>query len=81
MARAWRGGSIACMSAKNTAAETRLGDWLETRGNRGEPARRGQIVEVLGESGHEHYQVRWEDWHESIVFPADGVRVIHRTRP
>ena len=81
MARVLRDGSIACMSAtKNASAETRLGDWIETRGIRGEPARRGQIVEVLGEPGHEHYHVRWEDWHESIVFPADGVRIIHTKR-
>ena len=77
MARVLRDGSMACMSANNGLAEARLGDWLATRGIRGEPARRGQIVEVLGEPGHEHYQVRWEDWHESIVFPADGVRIIH----
>ena len=34
------------------------------------------IVEVLGRPGHEHYQVRWDEQHESIVFPADGVRII-----
>lgn len=68
---------MVCMSANNGLAEARIGGWLETRGIRGEPSCRGQIVEVLGEPGHEHYQVRWEDWHESIVFPADGVRIIH----
>jgi hypothetical protein len=55
---------------------TRVGDWLETRGIHGEPAHRGQIVEILGAGGHEHYRVRWDERHESIVYPADGVTVI-----
>jgi hypothetical protein len=28
---------------------------------------------VLGGEGHEHYRVRWDERHESIVYPADGV--------
>ena len=54
------------------------GDWLEARGIHGEPARRGQIVELLGGPGHEHFQVRWNEEHESIVFPSEGVRIIPR---
>ena len=52
----------------------------------GEPARRGQIVELLGHDGHEHYRVRWDEQHESILYPADGIiitpqhaRPAHRT--
>ena len=60
------------------ARAAKPGDWLETRGIHGEPARLGQILEVLGEQGHEHYRVRWDEQHESIVYPADGVRVIPR---
>lgn len=56
----------------------RPGDILQARGIHGESPRRGEILEVLGESGHERYRVRWEDRHESIVFPADGVSI---TRP
>jgi hypothetical protein len=66
------------MSAKEPGA-TSVGDRLEARGIHGEPARRGQIVEILGEPGHEHYKVRWDDQHESIVYPADGVEVLHKT--
>jgi hypothetical protein len=66
------------MSAKDTPAAARVGDLLETRGIHGEPARRGQIVEILGEPGHEHYKVRWDEQHESIVYPADGVYVIRK---
>jgi hypothetical protein len=74
-----RDGSIAHMSAKNTPAAVRVGDWLEARGIHGEPARRGQIVEILGEPGHEHYKVHWDEQHESIVYPADGVHITHKT--
>jgi hypothetical protein len=59
------------------------GDWLEVRGLPGRPNRRGEITEVLGREGHERYRVRWDERHESIVFPsADGVHVIpKRLRP
>jgi hypothetical protein len=56
-----------------TASNTHVGDRIETRGLHGEPARRGEIVELLGREGHEHYRVRWDEHHESILYPADGV--------
>ena len=68
------------MSAKTTPAAARVGDFLEARGLHGAPARRGQIVEILGEPGHEHYRVHWDEKHESIVYPADGVEVIPKKR-
>ncbi|MGZ4287926.1 MAG: DUF1918 domain-containing protein [Solirubrobacteraceae bacterium] len=52
-----------------------VGDWIETHGLHGQPSRRGQIVELLGREGHEHYRVRWDEQHESILYPADGVIV------
>jgi hypothetical protein len=61
--------------------DTKAGDWLEARGTLGKPARRGEIIEVLGEPGREHYRVRWDARHESIVYPADGVSVIPSERP
>lgn len=57
-------------------AEAEPGDWIEARGLPGRPNRRGQIIEVLGRPGHERYRVRWDEAHESILFPADGVSVI-----
>jgi len=66
------------MSTKQPSAAARVGDLLEARGIHGEPAHRGMVVEVLGEPGHEHYRVRWDEQHESIVYPADGVEVIRR---
>ena len=60
-----------------SAANARVGDWLEVAGLPGKPSRRGQVVEVLGHPGHIHYRVRWDEQHESVFFPADGVRVVH----
>jgi len=80
MPRGDRGGSICVMSRNVTSAAARAGDLLEARGIHGEQSRRGQIVEILGEPGHEHYKVRWDEVHESIVYPADGVEVIRKGR-
>ena len=64
------------MTSSQDAAAASPGDRLEARGVPGKPTRRGEIVEVLGEAGHVHFRVRWEDGHESTVFPADGVTVV-----
>jgi hypothetical protein len=32
---------------------------------------------VLGEPGHEHYRVRWEDGSETIVYPSSDAKVEH----
>ncbi len=57
-----------------------VGDWIEARGIYGQPARRGQIIELLGADRHERYRVRWDEKHESILYPADGVVIIPRRR-
>jgi hypothetical protein len=61
------------MATKQSGPKARAGDWLEARGIHGQAPRRGEIVEVLGQADHEHYRVRWDEKHESIVYPADGV--------
>ena len=61
------------MAHRQIASTTRVGDWIEARGLHGQPSRRGEIVELLGSAGHEHYRVRWDEKHESIVYPTDGV--------
>lgn len=53
----------------------RPGDWIEVHGLPGLPGRGGQVLEVLGRPGHERYRVRWDEAHESIFFPTEGVRV------
>lgn len=35
-----------------------------------EPARLGEILEVLGSPDHEHYRILWDDERESIFYPA-----------
>lgn len=67
------------MSTKQQSGKAQVGDWIEARGVHGKPARRGEIVELLGAAGHEHYRVRWDEQHESIVYPADGVSIQPRT--
>ncbi len=54
---------------------------VQARGIHGEPTRRGRIVEILGEPGHEHYKVHWDERHDSIVYPADGVLIVHKKAP
>lgn len=58
----------------------RAGDWLEVDGLPGYQPRRGQILEVLGGDGHEHYRVRWDEQHESIFYPTEGTALIRRVR-
>jgi len=65
------------MSSKQITLEhPKVGDWIETRGLHGQPARRGEILEVIGKDQHLRYRVRWDEKHESIVYPADGVMVV-----
>lgn len=64
------------MSTSDEPGAAHVGDWIEAHRLHGEPARRGRIEEVIGSEGHLRYRVRWDDRHESIVFPAEGVVVI-----
>jgi uncharacterized protein DUF1918 len=64
-----------------TVAAPRAGDWVEIAGIPGAPGRRGQVVEVLGAHGHEHYRIRWDEQHESLHYPADGsLHVMHHAK-
>ena len=57
------------------------GDVVSVSGRRlGEAPRIGEIVDVLGEAGHEHYAVRWEDGHESILYPGETTSISPRRR-
>ncbi len=57
------------------AAKT--GDTITIPGHRvGEHERAGEILEVLGEVGHEHYRVRWEDGRETVFYPSSGDAVV-----
>lgn len=64
-----------------TASKTRAGDVVVVEGHRiGEGRRIGEILEVLGEPGHEHYRVRWDDEHESVFYPSSDAVIQHSKR-
>lgn len=42
----------------------------------GGPRREGEIREVLGKPGEEHYRVLWDDGHESIFFPGTTTHTV-----
>jgi hypothetical protein len=57
-----------------TPTAARAGDHVEIVGHRvGDTARNGEILEVLGEPAHPHFQVRWEDGHESLLFAGSDI--------
>jgi hypothetical protein len=41
----------------------------------GEPDRDAEILEVLGEDGAPPFRVRWENGHESELFPGSDVAI------
>lgn len=64
-----------------TRWKAEVGDAVSVGGRRLHGAsRRGEIVEVLGEAGHERYRVRWEDGRESIFHPSPDAVLEPRRR-
>lgn len=60
----------------------KAGDWVLVHGHAlGEPSRAGLILEVLGEPGHEHYRVRWDEEHESIFYPGSDATIRREVSP
>ena len=52
------------------------GDVVVVSGRRvGEPARIGEVIEVLGQPDHPHYAVRWDDGHQSILYPGKATSI------
>ena len=67
--------------ASTVTQPARAGDVVEVVGHRvGEAVRHGTIAEVLGEPGHVHYRVAWDDGHESMLYPSADVRVTPQPR-
>lgn len=63
-------------------SEVVAGDVVEVSGRRvGDPGRLGEIVEVLGAAEHPHYLVRWEDDHESVLYPGEATTIRSRPKP
>jgi hypothetical protein len=65
------------MSDTVTTAAAQAGDAVEVNGLPGRPAKRGQIVEVLGAGEHVHFRVRWDERHESLFYPTEGATIVH----
>jgi len=56
------------------------GDVVVVGGRRvGEPARMGEVIEILGSPDRPHYSVRWEDGHQSILYPGETTTFKPRT--
>ena len=69
------------MSKTEQAFRGGPGDVVVIEGHRvGETHRMGEILEVLGEPGHEHYRVRWDDGRETIFFPSSDATIKPATR-
>jgi hypothetical protein len=52
------------------------GDRLFVKGHWvGDQPKDGEIIEVLGDDGTPPYVVRWEDGHESRVYPGSDIYV------
>ncbi len=55
--------------------QLRVGDRIVAESHRlGAVARRGEIVELLGEPGGQRCRVRWDDGHETLVYPGATIR-------
>jgi Ala-tRNA(Pro) deacylase len=53
-----------------------VGDLIVVGGHKvGEAQRTGEIREVLGEPAHPHYRVRWQDGHESVLYPSSDASI------
>jgi hypothetical protein len=59
------------------------GDVIVIEGHHvGDSRRTGEILEVLGEPGHEHYRVRWDDDRETVFYPSSDATIRrHGTSP
>jgi Domain of unknown function (DUF1918) len=54
------------------------GDWIVIRGKSvGVPDRHGKIMEVRGKEGGPPYYVKFDDGHESVVYPGSDVVIEH----
>jgi Domain of unknown function (DUF1918) len=59
-----------------------VGDELVVRGRHvSDVDRVGVVVEVHGKEGSPPYLVRWQDGHESTLFPSADTLITHRPAP
>jgi Domain of unknown function (DUF1918) len=56
-----------------------VGDVLHVRGRTvGTPERQGQVVEVRGSNGAPPYLVRFDDGHETLLYPGADCELEHQ---
>jgi hypothetical protein len=64
------------MNATRAEYRAKPGDLVVVHGHAvGDHERTGEILEVLGSPGHEHYRVRWDEEHESIFYPSSDATI------
>ena len=53
-----------------------VGDVIVIEGHHvGDSRRTGEILEVLGSPGHQHYRVRWDDDRETVFYPSSDATI------
>jgi hypothetical protein len=66
---------------KEANMHTAAGERIIIRGQTvGAPDRHGQIIEVRGDEGKPPYVVRFDDGHESLVYPGPDCVIEHAPR-
>ncbi len=66
------------MEAAEQHPKASPGDRVIVHGHhQGEHSRDGEIIEVHGEGGGPPYLVRWDDGHESSLYPSSDVLIHH----
>ncbi len=64
------------MAQREGWSKAHTGDLVVVEGHRiGESRRVGEILEVLGGPGHEHYSVRWDDGRETVFYPSNDATI------
>jgi hypothetical protein len=55
--------------------ELRIGDRVVAEGHRvGADRRTGEVIEITGEPDERRCRVRWDDGHETLLYPGTDVR-------
>ena len=69
------------MAQTESVFRGQIGDLVVIEGHRvGQGQRIGEVLEVLGEPGHEHYRVRWEDERETVFYTSNDAIIQHSER-
>ena len=61
--------------------DAKVGDRIVVRTDKvGQPARQGEILEVIAHESGTEFVVRWDDGHESAIRPHGGnARIVERS--